>query len=187
MKKIVIIIILIALIGVVAWLLLGGEKAISPGEEEEETELSLTEILGKAKDITSFKYDIMATAPGEAAVTMKMWWKGKKIRMEGTFEGNSMVYLVDVDEQLAYMYFPAENTAMKIGLSEAQETAGESPTEQSESIVKYNPVTLGTETLDGKSCLVIEYTTETDDVKMWCGQNTDCLLRQNQQQLKELQ
>jgi len=169
MKKIVIIIVLIALVGIVAWLLLGGEKEVSPGEEEEEaeTELSLTEILGKAKGITSLKYDMVATAPGEAAVTIKMWWKGKKIRMEGTFEGKSMVYLVDVDEQLAYMYFPAENTAMKIGLGKAQETAGESPTEQSESIVKYNPVTLGTETLDGKSCLVIEYTTETDDVKMW--------------------
>jgi len=169
MKKIVIIIVLIALVGIVAWLLLGGEKEVSPGEEEEEaeTELSLTEILGKAKGITSLKYDMVATSSGEAAVTIKMWWKGKKIRMEGTFEGKSMVYLVDVDEQLAYMYFPAENTAMKIGLGTAQETAGESPTEQSESIVKYNPVTLGTETLDGKSCLVIEYTTETDDVKMW--------------------
>ena len=117
--------------------------------------------------MTSLKYDMVATAPGEAAVTIKMWRKGNKMRMEGTFEGKSMVYLVNVDEQLAYMYFPAENTAMKIGLGEAQEAAGESPTEQSESIVKYNPVTLGTETLDGKSCLVIEYTTETDDVKMW--------------------
>ncbi len=170
MKKIVIIIVLIALVGIGAWLLLGGEKAVPSGEEEEaetETELSLTEILGKAKGMTSLKYDMVATAPGEAAVTIKMWRKGNKMRMEGTFEGKSMVYLVNVDEQLAYMYFPAENTAMKIGLGEAQEAAGESPTEQSESIVKYNPVTLGTETLDGKSCLVIEYTTETDDVKMW--------------------
>ncbi len=171
MKKIVIIIVLIALVGIGAWLLLGGEEAVSPGEEEEEaeteTELSLTEILGKAKGITSFKYDMVATSPEGEVMTTKIWWEGKKMRMEGTFEGKRMVYLVDVDEQLAYMYFPAENTAMKIGLGKAQETAGESPTEQSESIVKYNPVTLGTETLDGKSCLVIEYTTETDDVKMW--------------------
>ena len=112
MKKIVIIIVLIALVGIVAWLLLGGEKEVSPGEEEEEaeTELSLTEILGKAKGITSLKYDMVVTAPGETAITTKMWRKGNKMRMEGTFEGKSMVYLVDVDEQLAYMYFPAENT-----------------------------------------------------------------------------
>jgi len=78
-----------------------------------------------------------------------------------------MVYLVDMGEQLAYTYFPAENIAMKIDMSKAQETAGESPTEQSESVMDYNPVTVGTEALDGKTCLVIEYTTGTEDVKMW--------------------
>jgi len=174
MKKIVIIIVVIALVGIGAWVLLSvkkgveegvvppGEEAVTPG-----TELSLTEILGKAKGISSFKYDMVATAPGETAETIKMWRKGGKMRMEGAFEGKSMIYLVDADKQLAYMYFPSENTAMKIGLSKAQETAGESPSEQSGSVMKYNPVTLGTETLDGKSCLIIKYSTETEEVKMW--------------------
>jgi len=174
MKKIAIIVIVIALIGIGVWVLLSvkkgveegvvppGEEAVTPG-----TELSLTETLGKAKDISSFKYDMVATAPGETAETIKMWRKGGKMRMEGTFEGKSMVYLVDADEQIAYMYLPAENTAMKISFGEVQEAAGESPTEQSESVEKYNPVTIGTEILDGKTCLVTEYTTETEDVKMW--------------------
>jgi len=145
------------------------EGAVPSGEEEEveEEAESLTDVLAKAAGITSFKYDMVATAPGEAAVTMKMWWEGKKMRMEGTFDGQNMVYLVDADKQVAYMYMPAENMAMKIGLSKAQETAGESPTEQSESVEQYNPVTLGTEVLDGKTCLVIEYSTPTGEVKMW--------------------
>ena len=174
MKKIAIIVIVIALIGIGVWVLLNVKKGVeegvvSPGEEAVTpgTELSLTEIFGKAKGISSFKYDMVATAPGETAETIKMWWQGKKMRMEGAFEGKSMVYLVDTDKQVAYMYFLAENTAMKISLSKAQESAGESPTEQSESIMKYNPVTLGSETLDGKSCLVVEYSTETEEVKMW--------------------
>jgi len=136
-----------------------GEK--EPGEE------SLTDILSRAKDVTSFKYDMVATTPGETAVTTTMWRKGEKMRMEGTFEGKSMVYLVDAGQQLAYVYFPAENTAMKIDLSKAQETAGDSPTEQSGSVMDYNPVTLGTEVLDGKTCLVIEYTDEIGETKMW--------------------
>jgi len=163
MKKVLIVIIVLILIGIGAWFLFGGEKVGENGE----TGLSLTEILDKAKDITSFKYDMVATAPGETAITTKMWRKGEKMRMEGTFEGKSMVYLVDVGTQLAYMYFPAENTAMKIGLSKAQETSGDSPTEQSESVMDYNPVTLGTEVLDGKTCLVIEYTDEIGNTKMW--------------------
>ncbi len=181
-KNIVIIIIVIALVGIGAWVLLGGEKEIEDGvvplgEEEEEEVESLTEILGKAVGISSLKYDMIVTPAGETAITTTMWWEGKKIRMEGTFEGKSMVYLVDMDEQLAYMYFPAENTAMKISLGKAQETTGESPTEQSESIMTYNPVTVGTEILDGKNCLVIEYTTETEETKSWVWIEHGLLIR----------
>ena len=168
MKKIAIIVVLLALVGIGAWVLLGGEKppledSVTPGEETE----SLTDILAKATGITSFKYDMVATASGEAEVTMKMWRKGNKMRMEGTFEEQSMVYLADVGKQLAYAYFPSENMAMKIDMSKAWEAAGESPTEQSESVEQYNPITLGAEVLDGKTCLVIKYTAETDNVKMW--------------------
>jgi len=182
-KNIVIIIIVIALVGIGAWALLGGKIGIEEGviplgeEEEEEEAESLTEILGKAVGISSLKYDMVVTPVGEAAVTTKMWRKGEKMRMEGTFEGQSMVYLVDVGEQLAYIYFPAENTAMKISLGKAQETTGESPTEQSESVTQYNPVTLGTEILDGKSCLVIEYTTETEETKSWVWIEYGLLIR----------
>ena len=169
-RDIIIIIALILLVGFGAWVLLGGKKATAPGEEpviKEESTLSLTEIFGKAKEISSLKYDMVVTAPGETAETVKMWRKGNKMRMEGSFEGESIIYLMDADNQLAYMYFSTENTAMKISLGEVQESVGESPTEQSESVMQYNPTTLGTEILDGKSCLVIKYTTATEEVKMW--------------------
>ena len=139
----------------------------SNGEEEAEVTESLADIFEKAKSITSFKYDMVITSPEEAEITTKMWRKENKMRMEGTFDGQSMVYLMDVSEQLAYTYFPSENMAMKIDMSKAQEAGGESPTEQSESVMEYNPITLGTEVLDGKTCMVIEYTAETDNVKMW--------------------
>lgn len=182
MKKIVIIIVLIALIGIGAWVLLGGKKAVPPGEEavtpeEEVAELSLTEVLSKAKGVASLKYDAVITAPEQAAVTAKMWWKGNKMRIEGTFEGYTGVYLLDAAKELAYLYVPAQNMAMKMDWSKAKETAGESPTEQSESVIKYNPVTVGTEVLDGKSCLVIEYTTETAKTKSWVWIEHGLLIR----------
>lgn len=169
-SKKIIIIVLILLIGIGVWVLMGGEKGVEVENgviSENGVELSLTDIFGKAMGLTSYKYDMVVTAPDQAVITTKMWRKGKKMRMEGSFEGQSMVYLVDVEKNLAYTYFPSENMAMKIGLGKVQETAGESPTEQSESVMKYNPVTVGTEVLDGKTCTVVEYTTETDNVKMW--------------------
>jgi outer membrane lipoprotein-sorting protein len=163
-----IVILIIVLLGVGVWLWLGNKGSpsdqgvISSGEE-----LSLSDIFKKTGSISSFKYDMVSTAPGQASQTIKMWRKGSKIRMEGTFEGQSMVYLVDGDKQSAYMYLPSQNTAMKTDFSKAQEISGESPTEQSASATNYNPITVGDEVLDGKSCVVVQYETETASIKMW--------------------
>ncbi|GAH70309.1 unnamed protein product, partial [marine sediment metagenome] len=61
-----------------------GEKEAEEGvvplgeqEEEEEEVESLTEILGKAIGISSLKYDMVVTPPGEAAVTTTMWRRGE--------------------------------------------------------------------------------------------------------------
>jgi len=170
-KNIVIIIVILALVGIGAWVLLGGKKGVEegvvPSGEKAEGVESLTDVLAKAKGVTSLKYDSVITAPDRAAVTTKIWQKGTKMRIEGTFEGYAGVYLLDVGKELAYLYVPAQNMAIKIEWGKAKGTAGESPTEQSESVMKYNPVTVGTEVLDGKSCLVIKYTTEGEEVKAW--------------------
>lgn len=162
--KNLILIIIVLLVGTIFLTGCVGKK--ENGGETTKTE-SLTDVLAKAKNITSFKYDMIVTAPGQTAVTQKMWLKEKKMRMEMTSQGQNLVYLVDMNELLAYLYTPAENMAMKMNFSKAQQTVGESPTEQSGSVMQYNPVTLGTEVLDGKTCLVIEYTSGTDKTKMW--------------------
>ena len=59
-----------------------------------------------------------------------------------------------------YMYIPAQNMAMKMDISQA----GASPTEN---IAQYNPVVIGTETLDGEVCLVVEYTAAGIKTKSW--------------------
>ncbi len=111
---------------------------------------------------------MMVTPSGQgAATTTKMWIKGQKTRIEMTSEGKIMVYLVDTGEQQAYLYFPSDNTAMKMDISTAQETTGKSPTEQSQSLEDYNPVIVGSEVLDGKNCLVVKYTQGTEEVKTW--------------------
>jgi len=145
----------------------GEGGAVPSGEQAGEKTESLTDILGKAKSVASYKYEAVITTPGQPVATQKMWFKQNKIRMEMNAEGQDMVYLMDSDKQTAYMYIPAQSMAIEIGFGKAQETVGESPTEQSESIMNYDPVTVGSEVLDGKNCLVIEYTAETGKTKMW--------------------
>ena len=84
------------------------------------------------------------------------------MRTETVVEGQTTIMLVDSDAQVTYMYFPDTNMAMKMSFEEP-----DSPIEDAESIPDFNPVILGTETLDGKVCLVVEYTFEGITVKMW--------------------
>ena len=69
-------------------------------------------------------------------------------------EGQTVINLIDFDAMTMYMYNPAENVAIQMDLSGFEELA----TEESEGILDYNPTIIGTETLDGKVCLVVAYT-----------------------------
>lgn len=115
---------------------------------------SLSDIFGKAKGITSVKYDMVMTAPGEPSVTSTVWVKGNNMRMEMTAEGKTMIIIVDLDEQVSYMYNPEENIAMKMEVG----TDTQSAIEDVLSIQSRNPTVVGTEIIDGKLCTVVEYT-----------------------------
>jgi outer membrane lipoprotein-sorting protein len=61
------------------------------------------------------------------------------------------------------MYMPEENMAMKMAFNPPAKSA----VEEAQSVADYNPTVVGTETIDGKVCLVVEYTAEGAATKMW--------------------
>ncbi len=127
----------------------------TPGE-------TLEEILGRSTGFDSVKYDMLITSPGTPTMTTKVWMKNNKMKTETTVEGETVVMLIDIDAQTMYMYFPEQNMAMKMTFE-----MPESAIDEAQSIPDYNPVIIGTETMDGKVCLVIEYTIEGSTAKMW--------------------
>lgn len=137
-----------------------GAPSNGDGAPPEET---LGEILGRGAGIDSVKYDMVMTAPGMPTVTTKMWVKQNKIRAEMTEQGQNIVMLIDYDEGVGYMYMPDENMAMQIPLTQAPESA----VEEAQAIADYDYTVIGTETLDGKVCLVVEYTVEQATAKTW--------------------
>jgi outer membrane lipoprotein-sorting protein len=62
-----------------------------------------------------------------------------------------------------YMYMPEENMAMEMTFSPPAKSA----VEEAQSVADYNPTVVGTETIDGKVCLVVEYTADGTATKMW--------------------
>ena len=125
----------------------------------------LSDILDRAKGITSVKYDMVMGVPGAPATTTKVWVEGDdKIRVEMAAGGVTVITILNGDTM--YMYYPKRNMAMKMDTSGAPESA----VEDVGSIGKYRPRVIGTETMDGKICTVVEYVTPEGRTKMWIWQ-----------------
>jgi len=175
MKKIVsLVLVVFMVLGCISLIACGGGEgdgtAPPSGEEEEEEENgtpsngeSLDEILGLGAGIDSVKYDMEMTAPGVPMVTMHCWVKQNKMRTEMTEQGQTIIMLIDYDAGTLFMYMPDENLAMQMPLTQATESA----IEEAQAVADYDYTVIGTETLDGKVCLVVEYTVEQATAKMW--------------------
>lgn len=109
----------------------------------------------------------MVTTSANVNITGTVWAKKNKMRMETTEQGQNVVIFIDTDTKTMYLYMPAQNTAMKMDLSQAPESAST----DANSILQYNPTILGTETLDGKLCEVIQYTANGATSKVWLWQD----------------
>jgi outer membrane lipoprotein-sorting protein len=140
------------------------EATATPGHTQPSGELS--DLLSKTSDIDSLSYDMVSTGLGMPSMNTKVWVKTKpetKMKTEMKAEGETVVNIVDYAAQKAYMYLPSQNMAFQTDLSDAPE----SPVEGTKAIEGYNPTIIGTETYDGKECLVVEYAVEGFETKMW--------------------
>ena len=132
-------------------------------EDPQQSDESLDDILGKASDIESMKFDILMTNTGMEPMTTEVWLKDKKMKTKTTSQGQTIINIVDQDAQTMYMYMPDQNTAFQTSYEETDL----SPVDEIETVLQYDPVTTGTETVDGKSCMVIEYTMQDTSSKAW--------------------
>jgi len=143
---------------------------------------TLSEILDRAANVASFKYDcsvtwrdLSGTSRGE--IVAKVWAKNNKMRVQlTTLERTVEEYLIDIDAHSMYIWYPPENVPAKI------ENAWEIPNFTSAklwtiSIAIGNPKIVGTETIDGKVCLVVEYFPGEVTGKAWLWKNYPFLVR----------
>jgi len=134
---------------------------------------SLTDILGLSTQIGSMKYDMTVTAPGSPVVTQTIWVKKSKMRTEVSAQGQTTILIMDAQAMTMYTYIPAQNMAMKMAWNPTTKSA----TEEAISVTGYHPVTVGTETIEGKVCTIVEYTVDGKTAKMWLWQQHGIPLR----------
>lgn len=104
------------------------------------------------------------TSPGTPPVTQTVWLKAKKMRTEMTAEGQTTIMLIDLDTRIMYMYMPAQNMAIRMNMNDTVPTPAN---EEAQSVTDFSYTITGTETFDGKSCLVVEYTSQGAVTRQW--------------------
>lgn len=124
---------------------------------------TLADILNRTSGIESVKFDMVMTSPETSSVTTKVWLKDQKTKMETTSEGQTIINIIDQEAQTMYMYMPDQNMAFMITYDQTQT----SPIDETQAINQYNPQNVGTETIDGKVCMVVEYTVQDVSTTMW--------------------
>jgi outer membrane lipoprotein-sorting protein len=128
----------------------------------------LSDILGWTSAIESLKFDMAITGPGYPdAIASKVWQKTNKMKTETTMQGMTIVTYIDYDAQRLCAYIPVTGMVMATDFSMAQAD----PLDQAETILDYQPTIIGSETIDGKDCLVFEWTAEGVTTKWWLAKD----------------
>jgi hypothetical protein len=127
---------------------------------------TLGDILGKTAGIASMKYDMLITTSGSGTMTSTVWFKKNKMRTEMSQGGQTTIMLMDMDARIMYTYMPDQNMAIQMTWNPTTKSA----TDEAQSITSYNPTIIGTETIDGMLCTVVQYTVESQTAKMWLWQ-----------------
>ncbi len=136
---------------------------------------TLVELLGLSADITSMKYDLLVTGPGLPTTSTKTWLKKNKMKTEVVQQGTTAVMLIDNDAKTMYSYMPAQNMAIKLPFDPAKLL--QSPADDIKAIQNNNAKVIGTETVDGKICTVVQYSGSQGTVKTWVWQDKGLPIR----------
>ncbi len=139
----------------------------------------LSALLSKSANV-AMKYDMVTSMSVSGAATemsSTVWLKGSKMKSDSTVSGMQTITFINTADQTAIAYLPAQGIAMKTSLAQAGVSKEQSDVS---SIMQYSPAEAGTETLDGKLCTIVTYTTSAGATKMWLWQEKGLPLKVEQ-------
>jgi hypothetical protein len=130
-------------------------------QTQTQTTNTLADLLAMAASHQSVYYETIMTSPGQPTFTSKYWIKGtNKVRVENIETG--IITFMYLEEEATYIYFPPPLRAIyKLKLDPASAPAD--PT----SIMENSPIIIGEETIDGKDCIIVQYTFNGAATKAW--------------------
>ena len=132
----------------------GEQSQNDNGGDDDDAIDTIEEIVGQLGGVSSVSYELEITY-SEGTGNAKWWYEDNKARVEMESEGNNVVMIIDNDAGTSYMYSPDTKQGTKSDIGEEEE---QSIVDQVEDMQNYQTTILGSETVDGKSCMVVMYT-----------------------------
>lgn len=116
-------------------------------------------------------FDFTVTS-GDEKTAGKAWVKGTRMKTEMTVEGAKMIYIYDSKSGDVITYFPDQNMAMKTNFSKEMGGLIQNPADYSNNAVSEDIKTVGKETIDGLSCIVLNIVDKEnkEEYKMWVSE-----------------
>ncbi|MBM3132305.1 MAG: hypothetical protein FJZ95_04645, partial [Chloroflexi bacterium] len=116
--------------------------------------------------------EFVTSGPGMPEVEQKLWMKEKKMRMEATVEGQESISIADLEEGVIYTYMSQMGKWFRVEIS-AEEVAEMNM----EAILDCDPQIVGSQSIDGKSCTIVEYHCAGVESKAWIWKDKGWPLR----------
>jgi hypothetical protein len=121
-------------------------------------------LFAKSSSINIICYEaVTQLSTTNAVITVKVWLKIPKIKVEIEQRGFYTVYFADMEKKTGYIYHPETNLAVRTDMKNIPSSLKA----DTEAIRKYNPSIVGTETYDGKDCTIVSYNDGKKNMKTW--------------------
>ncbi|MDA8216961.1 MAG: DUF2092 domain-containing protein [Dehalococcoidales bacterium] len=127
--------------------------------------------------VEGISYTMITAMPNAPDQTAQAYETQSQTRIETLAEGQKLDWLVDGEQDVAYMYLPDQKLALRMSLAQAQQRRGPGYTasELSEAVKKGTQV--GTEKVNGKEAIVYETKDEDSTLKIWVAKENNFPLR----------
>jgi outer membrane lipoprotein-sorting protein len=136
---------------------------------------NLPTVLSRTADLNSVTYDVITALPNHSQTTSRVWLIKDQVKIESEIDGETKTAFIDYQAETYHVFTEGDRYAIKYAFD--LDALGLSLLDKTLNISNYNATTTGSETLEGKECLVVEYNQDNTPVKTWLWKETGFPLR----------
>lgn len=139
----------------------------------------LADVLSRSQNTDSFKYDLTAVSRMTGTNTGEFWQKGEKIKMEGEINGNISMVFLNSKEGKAHIYDVSQENILETDIENVADILDSSMKTHSLELLNKDPHIIAREKIEGKECLVVEYSEEGRTGKIWIWEDQGLPIKVN--------